>query len=302
MYTGILIIDKPAGLTSHDVVAHVRRKLGTRRVGHAGTLDPDATGVLVVCVGDSTRILEYITADDKVYEGEVSFGIGTDTEDASGRTVEELDASHLDVASITRAAKSMVGHIEQRPPRYSAVHVEGRRAYDLARSGVDFELPTREVEIARLEVIGCELGMYPTAQFHVCCSKGTYIRALCRDWGLALRVPAHMSQLRRVRSGMFRIEDAVSLADWEADPNPSRWLRPPVAGLDLPRVLVSLQEANRLAEGQAIAVRGDASQLPGEFAAAVDDQERLVAIVTRAAPRDLNLWKPRKVFWKRETL
>lgn len=300
MHTGILIIDKPTGLTSHDVVARVRRKLGIRRVGHGGTLDPDATGVLVICVGDATRILEFITGDDKVYEGEVKFGIATDTDDASGNVVAERDTLHLDEVSIRRTADRMVGIIEQRPPRYSAIHVGGKRAYDLARSGVDFELPTREVEISQLKVLDCRLGPRATAQFRVACSKGTYIRALCRDWGVNLGLPAHMSYLRRVRSGAFDIEDAVSLDEWESDSDPSRWLRSPVTGLDLLRLLVSDEEAQLLANGQAI--HKNIADHPGELAAAVDANNQLVAIVAAGAQNGQQQWRPRKVFWKKEAL
>jgi tRNA pseudouridine55 synthase len=224
--SGVLVIDKPAGMTSHDVVARVRRVLGIRRVGHAGTLDPEATGVLVLCVGEATRLLEYLTGSDKVYEGVVRFGVGTDTDDASGRVIARAPAWHVTREAVEEAAKALCGTIRQRPPAFSAVHVEGRRAYELARAGQAVELPERTVQIHRLEVRRFEAGEMPWAEFETACSKGTYVRALCRDWGLKLGVPAHLERLRRLRSGPFGIEQAVELEAWAASPEPQNSLLP----------------------------------------------------------------------------
>ncbi|MCL6453442.1 MAG: tRNA pseudouridine(55) synthase TruB [Alicyclobacillus sp.] len=300
MYSGILVVDKPAGVTSHDVVGQVRRVYGTRRVGHAGTLDPDATGVLVVCVGIATRVVEYLSADDKVYEGEVVFGIGTDTDDASGQVTEMADARHLTRGQISEAALRLVGRLEQRPPRYSAVHVAGQRAYDLARRGTAFELPTRTVEVYDLEVDDVRAADgTPSAQFRVHCSKGTYIRSLCRDWGGLLGVPAHLANLRRIRAGRFTIEQAVQLDALAKDDAPGRWLLPVSAGLNLPVLVVAEEEAERLAHGQRLRGQGGAFS-NGSIALAQTPVGDAVAVI-ECVDATSGWWQPRKVFWKRDS-
>lgn len=297
MYCGILILDKPAGLTSHDVVSRVRRKLHTKKVGHAGTLDPDATGVLVLCIGDATRLIKYIVADEKVYVGEAVFGIGTDTDDASGEVIVTRDASLLQESDVLRAAGSLTGVIMQTPPRFSAVHVNGRRAYDLAREGQDFELPPREIQVHEFSTLEFHPGPIARATFRVHCSKGTYIRSLCRDWGKVLQTPAHMACLRRVQSGAYRIDEAVSLDKFEASDESECFLRPMLEALrEIPKVHVSVADAQRLAQGQTMIL---GATMPSGPVAVMRDEAQLVAVGDIIAHgRKEVVLRPKKVFWK----
>lgn len=213
--SGVLIVDKPAGRTSHQVVAEVSRRLGGAKTGHAGTLDPMATGVLVVLVGEATKIAQVLTADDKAYEGELELGIETDTLDAEGQVVRErrAEAAGVDRAALAAAMAGLVGAGLQVPPMYSAVRVEGRRLHQLARAGDEVERAARPVEIRRFDLVGFEP---PRAAFAVDCSKGTYVRSLVADLGSALGCGAHLTRLRRTRSGPFDLTRALPLA--EVDP------------------------------------------------------------------------------------
>lgn len=212
---GVLVIDKPAGMTSHDVVDRVRCLAGTRRVGHAGTLDPLATGVLVVCLGQATRIAEHLAADRKAYAAGVVFGVETDSQDSAGAVVAERDASSLTRQALERAVEAFRGVIRQVPPMVSAVHHEGRRLYQLARRGIQVERAAREVTIHALDVIAFEEGPRARATLRVECSSGTYIRTLAADLGAAVGTGAMMDSLRRTRSGGFTLEDARSLEELE---------------------------------------------------------------------------------------
>ncbi|MBW6512683.1 MAG: tRNA pseudouridine(55) synthase TruB [Desulfuromonadaceae bacterium] len=205
---GLLIIDKPAGMTSHSVVSRLRRLLNTRRIGHAGTLDPLATGVLVVAVGKVTRLLEFMVSDHKSYRGELQFGTTTDTLDREGKTLESFPLDGLDEYRVRRAAESFVGTIQQIPPMYSAIKQNGVALHKLARKGIEVERPPRTVTISRLDVISCDL---PRAVIDVDCSKGTYIRTLCADLGEKLGVGAHLTELRRLSSGPFTSAEAIGL-------------------------------------------------------------------------------------------
>lgn len=304
MYSGILIIDKPTGLTSHDVVARVRRIFRTKKVGHAGTLDPDASGVLVLCLGDATRVLEYLTADEKVYTGEVVFGLGTDTDDASGTVIREGDAQFLTSSKVEEAARQFLGDIEQRPPQYSAVHVGGRRAYELARQGVEVDIPTRMVTVRSFDVYDFQPGKIARAKFRIHCGKGTYIRSLCRDIGEHLAVPAHMGELRRVRSGKFYIEDAVTLSNLEEMESPYSVLVDVVQGLSMPKFTLSDELCVRLSHGQTILIGEEGRNFThGQIAAVIAQDGDLAAIVEKRPNEGSGpeaLWKPKKVFWKRE--
>ena len=212
--TGILNIYKPAGMTSHDVVAIVRRKLGVRRVGHTGTLDPMARGVLPVCVGKAARISEYLDLDFKVYRCSLTLGLITDTQDIWGTTLEERPVD-LEEESVYRAFVPFRGVIEQKPPAYSAVRVGGKRLYEYARQGKTVEVKSRSVFIDALEIEKIDL---PRKQvdFLVRCSKGTYIRTICQDAGLALGCGAAMRALERTASGVFTAAEAVKLEDFRA--------------------------------------------------------------------------------------
>lgn len=195
---GFLVVDKPASLTSHDVVAKVRRGTGIKKIGHAGTLDPMATGVLVLCLGYATRLSEYVMASTKVYNATVKFGVETDTYDADGHVTAEHDASHLTQEHIEAILPKFRGDILQIPPMYSAIQKNGKRLYDLARAGIEVEREPRPVTIYKLEILRW---VWPQAVIEVTCSAGTYIRSLAHDFGEMLGVGGHLTSLRRVASG-----------------------------------------------------------------------------------------------------
>lgn len=212
---GIIILNKPAGYTSHDCVAIIRKLTGIKRVGHTGTLDPQATGVLTVCIGSAARITEYLDFDYKTYRCEIEFGRMTDTYDAWGVDLpldeKQLAASlELTEDKIREVLKSFKGHILQIPPKYSALKVNGKKLYEYARSGQDVDIKARDVEIAELEIDSIDL-WEKKAVFTVKCSKGTYIRSICHDAGLTLGCGAVMSGLVRLESGACNIEDSISL-------------------------------------------------------------------------------------------
>ncbi|MFC5648977.1 tRNA pseudouridine(55) synthase TruB [Paenibacillus solisilvae] len=213
---GILAVWKPAGWTSHDVVAKVRRILRTKRIGHAGTLDPQVTGVLPLCIGRATRVVEYVQERPKAYEAVLQFGIATDTEDLSGTVISEAKDVQLSEADIRRVLVSFIGEIDQIPPMYSAVQVGGKRLYELAREGQVIERQSRKVKIYELDLLELSLAkQQPTIRFAVQCSKGTYIRTLCVDIGHALNVPAVMAELKRTMSGGFTEEQCLTLEEIE---------------------------------------------------------------------------------------
>jgi tRNA pseudouridine55 synthase len=209
---GVLAVWKPAGWTSHDVVAKVRGILRIRRIGHTGTLDPAVTGVLPLCIGRATRLVEYLQEMPKTYEATLRFGFATDTEDLSGHVVEQQDASFLTEQQIVDAANSFAGEIEQIPPMVSAVKVGGKRLYELARQGVTVERAARRVRIHEINVLDVKVNdAHPELKFSVTCSKGTYIRTLCVDIGRKLGVPAVMAELVRTESAGIRREQTVTL-------------------------------------------------------------------------------------------
>jgi tRNA pseudouridine55 synthase len=209
---GLVVIDKPAGLTSHDVVAKVRRIAGTRRVGHAGTLDPMATGVLVIGIGKATRLLGYLTDNDKAYQATIRLGAATTTDDADGIVVSERDTRAVTDDEIQSAVAAFRGDIWQVPSTVSAIKVEGRRSYARARAGEDVQLPPRLVTVHRFEVLDLRRsGNFADIDVAVDCSSGTYVRALARDLGAALGVGGHLTALRRTRVGPYDLSRAVTL-------------------------------------------------------------------------------------------
>lgn len=208
--SGCVIVDKPAGCTSHDVVDLVRRALGTRKVGHAGTLDPDATGVLVMGVGAGTKLLQFVTGADKSYVGQVRFGIETSTLDAAGEVVARHDME-LTPSEVSAATAAFVGDIEQIPPMVSAVKVQGRRLHELAREGIEIAREPRPVTVSRFDVAPTEDPM--VYDLEVDCSSGTYIRTLAADLGTALGGGAHLSRLRRSAVGPFTVDDCCDVDD-----------------------------------------------------------------------------------------
>lgn len=213
---GVLNVNKPSGPTSHDVVAFIRRIAGTKRVGHAGTLDPLASGVLLVCLGQATRIVEYLVDWPKSYRATAVFGVETDTEDSTGAITRETDASYVTRDLIEGVLPRFIGRIQQVPPMASAVHHEGKRLYELARKGQVVEREAREVDIYSIRLVDFRPGTRPVALLDVDCSKGTYIRTLCADIGSALDCGGHMSALVRTAIGRFRVEDALTMDAIEA--------------------------------------------------------------------------------------
>jgi tRNA pseudouridine55 synthase len=217
---GLLIVDKPSGLTSHDVVARVRRVLDTRAVGHAGTLDPMATGVLVLGVGRATKLLGHLALRDKTYLATIRLGHATSTDDAEGEPLSGSDASAVPEADIRRGMAALTGQIDQIPSTVSAIKINGQRAYRMARRGESPTLPARPVTVSRFELHGVRRGDGVTdLDVLIECSTGTYVRALARDLGTGLGVGGHLTGLRRTRVGPFGIEDAVTLEELKATPH-----------------------------------------------------------------------------------
>jgi tRNA pseudouridine55 synthase len=290
--SGILNIDKPAGMTSHDVVNRVRRISGQRRVGHAGTLDPSATGVLIVCLGQATRVVEYIMASDKVYQAQIRLGISTDTHDAEGEVTAtaEVDVGQEEDWRIREALTAFVGSIQQVPPMYSALKREGVPLYRLARQGITVERKPRPVVIYDIELLDWNP---PLFTIQVECSPGTYIRALARDLGQELGCGAHLHSLTRLASGHFTLEEAASLdelteafaqGDWQGFIHPLD-----EALLDFEALVVDAQAERHLRHGQQI--QGPDS--PG-LCRAYSLKGELIAILTHDS--QTGLWQPKKVF------
>jgi tRNA pseudouridine55 synthase len=244
---GLVVVDKPAGWTSHDVVARLRRVYGIRRVGHAGTLDPDATGVLLVGIGRVTRLLRFLSEAGKVYRGEVAFGVATDTLDAAG-AVTARQPMPLQRADLEAAVPGFVGEIEQIPPMVSAVKVGGRRLHELARRGEEVARAPRMVHIDRIEVEAFTPGDFPSARLLVECGSGTYIRSLAADLGTALGGFAHLAWLRRLTVGPFSLAEAHTLDEVAADPGGV--LLPPVEAVrHLDRIDVDSAVARGVSHG-----------------------------------------------------
>lgn len=212
---GILNINKPQGLTSRQVVDRVRKTFGMPKAGHAGTLDPDATGVLLVCLGNATKLFESLQAGSKEYEGTLTLGVTTDTMDASGKVIQTTNVGSVTEEQIIATFKQFEGEIEQIPPMFSAIKHKGKPLYKLARRGIKVERPPRIVTIHHLEVLEIHK---PYVTFRVCCSKGTYIRVLASDIGTAIGCGAHLSSLTRTRSGIFTLSDAIFLDEIENCP------------------------------------------------------------------------------------
>jgi tRNA pseudouridine55 synthase len=215
---GIVVVDKPSGWTSHDVVAKVRRLAGTRKVGHAGTLDPMATGVLVLGIGRATRLLGYLSGHSKAYDATIRLGQSTLTDDADGELAQAVDASRLDLAAIESVMKQLTGELDQVPSAVSAVKIGGERAYKRVRQGKNVEIPPRRVTIYDFSMHAARPhDEVVDVDVHVDCTAGTYVRALARDLGDALGVGGHLTRLRRTRSGRYSITEARSLVELERE-------------------------------------------------------------------------------------
>jgi tRNA pseudouridine55 synthase len=272
---GILLVDKPGGLTSHDVVARARRALGTRKIGHAGTLDPMATGLLVLGVEAATRLLTFVVGQDKTYRATIRLGVATDTDDADGQVTGRIDASDVSSDAVADAISHLRGDISQIPSRVSAIKVDGRRAYDLARAGEDVELAAREVTVSRFDVMAERReGDILDLDVVVDCSSGTYIRALARDLGAALGVGGHLTALRRTRVGSFDVVDAAALDDLDA----ARMMPAAAAACAvLPRLEVTADQARDLRHGKRL--HGLAATIDAPRAAAIAPDGTFVGVV-----------------------
>jgi tRNA pseudouridine55 synthase len=295
--SGFLIVDKPRGMTSHDVVNAVKRAAravsGVKiKVGHAGTLDPMATGVLVVCVGDATRLSEYVMASDKTYEARVKLGEATDTYDADGEITARYDAAHITRGTVELALEAFRGDIQQIPPMYSAIKQGGKKLYDLARAGVTVDRAPRAVTISRLTITDWHP---PELSLEVVCSAGTYIRSLAHDLGESLCVGAHLTGLRRTRSGAFSHAQALPLNQLTA--NAAHAFTHMITSADGLRdwytVTLDDDALTHLRHGRAFA-RGEADRAvrADTLARGLDDAGGLVAVL-RAGPD--GQWHPHKV-------
>ncbi|NYD65783.1 tRNA pseudouridine(55) synthase TruB [Agromyces atrinae] len=278
MTRGILLIDKPGGLTSHDVVARVRRAAGTRKVGHAGTLDPMATGLLVLGLGSATRLLHYIVGLDKEYTATIRLGSATTTDDAEGEITETATIAAIDAVSddaIASGIGALTGEIEQVPSTVSAIKVNGKRAYALAREGEEVTLSSRRVTVSAFDVLDQRReGAHIDLDVRVECTTGTYIRALARDLGAGLGVGGHLTALRRSRIGAFDVADASTLDDLDVA---AALLHPAAAAdLTLDTLSVSADDARDIGHGKRIARPDD---IAGGILAAIDPAGELIAIL-----------------------
>ena len=281
MNAGLAIVDKPAGLTSHDVVGRCRRIFGTRRVGHAGTLDPMATGVLVIGVGRATKILGLITGASKSYTATIRLGQTTSTEDAEGELLQDVSAEHLTEAAIATAIDGLRGDVMQVPSAVSAVKIGGQRAYRLARAGQTIELAARPVRIERFDLLALRRGADGLIDLDVAvdCSSGTYIRALARDLGDALAVGGHLTALRRTRVGKFDIDQARSLDELAERPELSVTLDQACLKMFARREL-SAEEAEAASNGRTLTPAG----IDGVYAAQ-DADGRVIALLRDDGPK-----------------
>jgi len=289
--SGIFNIDKPAGITSHDVVNRVRKIVGIRRVGHAGTLDPMATGVLIVCVGQATRLIEYIMLGQKRYRATILFGQATDTYDAEGEVVAEADPSGLGEAMVQQAISAFVGTISQIPPPFSAIKRKGVPLYKLARQGINVVPEPRLVQIEAIEPVAWRL---PEVVVDVVCQGGTYIRSLAHDLGQKLGVGAHLTGLRRMASGDWPVETAISLerlASAAAADALMTVMQPQERAMaGWPRITLSTEQVRSVRFGQAIFYP---ALLADSVVVGYDSHDKLVAILQAGETGQL---KPKKVF------
>ena len=289
---GIINIKKEAGMTSHDVVFKLRKILGTKKIGHGGTLDPDVVGVLPIAVGKATRMVEFMQDEGKVYEGEITLGYSTTTEDASGEVVAETPVlSPLDEKLVDEAIASLTGPITQIPPMYSAVKVNGRKLYEYARAGQEVERPERQVTIYSFERTSpiCYEDKLARFTFRVKCSKGTYIRTLSVDLGEKLGYSAHLSLLTRTSAAGLSLDNALTLEELaeKVRQGDLSFLHPLEIGTgDLEKVELTVEEVGEVQVGRFIPVESEARELAAFY------QEKLVAILEKRE----ELYKPRKVF------
>jgi tRNA pseudouridine55 synthase len=288
--SGVLVIDKPIGMTSHDVVQIIRKGTNIRRAGHTGTLDPRASGVLVVLVGPSVRLSEYVSASDKRYQAVVQLGTTTDTYDADGRVL-NITAVDISEKQFNDVLQSFVGEIEQIPPPYSAVKVKGKKAYEMARQGEEVNLEPRKINVYNLELLEWAP---PEAVIDVYCSSGTYVRSLAHDLGEKLGCGAHLIGLRRTKSGRFTLRDAVPLRKLRESFENGSWeefLIPAAEALsDWPAIDLNPEELIIVRHGRRI----PADPTLGKMARAISADGELIGLLELDA--ETNEWQPKKVF------
>lgn len=283
---GILIIDKPEGYTSHDVVARLRRILKTKKIGHTGTLDPFATGVLVMLVGKATRLAQFIDKDEKEYEAVVRFGFETDTGDKTGSPKSQVQSpKSLTKDDVERALPQFRGEIEQIPPMYSAKKVDGKKLYEHARKGVEIERKPIKVHIKELEILseppavaGGSSSVIQDLKLRVVCSAGTYIRTLAEDIGEAVGTGAHLEELRRTRAGIFDLSQAVTIEQLDADDDPSKRLHQMAKAVEhLREFILDDDRVEKTRSGLSTGV-GDAEFSDGQSVRMIDSSGEIVAI------------------------
>ena len=296
--SGVLVVDKPVGMTSHDVVQAVRNGTSLRRAGHTGTLDPRASGVLVILVGPAVRLSEYVSASDKRYQAIIRMGAKTDTFDSEGKfTQENQETINVTEQQFEEALKTFVGEIEQTPPPYSAVKVQGRKAYEMARKGEEVNLEPRKITVHHLEVLEWAP---PEAVIDVHCSSGTYVRSLANDLGEKLGCGAYLVGLRRTKSGRFSLRDAVPLRKLQEAFSAGNWyqyLIPAAEALgDWPAIELSPDDVEGVRHGHR--VTADADAVVGNKVRGVSTQGELVALMECVEGEDGALaWQPKKVFF-----
>ena len=297
---GILPLLKPKGMTSHDCVWKIRKLYKTKKVGHTGTLDPDVTGVLPICIERATKIAEYITDAGKSYEGEVTIGFSTTTEDASGEVVEKAEGEkRFSRKEVEETLRSFQGTIVQTPPMYSAVKVNGKKLYEYARAGIEVERPSRQVNIYAIELLDNEeewVGETVSFRFRVKCSKGTYIRTLAVMIGEKLGYPAHMSDLIRIQSSSFTLDDCYTLEQIEELELEDRYqlLRPLEEGLShLPKLVINDKVAEKVINGVALPKPDEFTMETGE--PFVLEYKGVALAIYQIKENNLNLMKPVKV-------
>ena len=285
MVDGFLIIDKPAGCSSHDVVNRVRRILATKKVGHTGTLDPFATGVLPIAVGEGTKAIPFLDEGAKRYQATLQLGLITDTQDNTGAVLQQTDYSQVDEAALRQAMAGLTGEIDQVPPMYSAIKQGGQPLYKLARKGIEVERTARRVLIKRFELLAFEP---PLAQAEVHCSRGTYVRTLADDLGRMLNCGACLTELRRTMSGPFRLEQALSLEELEAvvaGDAIDQYLLQPLAMLShLPRIELDADEVRLVRNGQ-VPYRCLLPELPEEGCCCLVAEGVLLAVARKRQGR-----------------
>ncbi len=293
--SGVLVVDKPIGLTSHDVVQIIRRGTGIRRAGHTGTLDPRASGVLVILIGPAVRLSEYVSASDKRYQATIRLGTSTDTYDSEGviTGTPSVSVDEIDEDKFTEVLERFIGEIEQVPPPYSAVKVQGRKAYEMAREGEEVDLSPRIIKVYSLDVLEWAP---PEVVVDVYCSSGTYVRSLANDLGKELGTGAHLVGLRRTKSGRFTLRDAVPLRRLQEAFDAGNWYRyliPAAEALaDWPMLELEAEQVELIRHGHRIEAEPGATGM----ARAVTQQGDLVALLE--IDPESGEWQPRKVFFQ----